>query len=254
MAKAWIGTSGWAYRHWRSGVFYPEDLKGVDQLTHYASVFDCVELNSTFYHTPRETTIRTWVERTPSGFLFAYKGSRVITHLRRLREVEEPTRLVMSRAALLGEKLGPILWQFPPGFHYDPDRLVAFLRLLPPGHRYAFEFRHQSWFQEPCYELLRQHKATLVWADTPRYPLVKEITADFVYARLHGHEVLYASCYTEAQLEEWAADFRHALQQGRDVFVFFDNDAEGYAPHNALALREILLRPRGRRRKKARTE
>lgn len=250
MAKVWIGTSGWAYRHWRSGVFYPERLKSTDQLAHYATIFDCVELNSTFYHTPRESTVRTWVERTPPGFVFSYKGSRVITHLRRLRDVEEPTRLVMSRATLLGEKLGPILWQFPPGFHCDLDRLAAFLYLLPRGYRYAFEFRHESWFQEDCYRLLRAHNAALVWADTPRYPLVKEITADFVYARLHGHEVLYASCYTEAQLKEWAADFRRALRQGQDVFVFFDNDAEGYAPHNALALREIMQRRRGGRRKK----
>jgi len=254
VAKAWIGTSGWAYRHWRSGVFYPEGLKSADQLAHYATIFDCVELNSTFYHTPRETTIRTWLERTPKAFLFAYKGARTITHLRRLRDVDEITQFVISRAALLGDKLGPILWQFPPGFHCDLERLAAFLRLLPGPYRYAFEFRHESWFHEECYRLLREHNAALVWGDTPRYPLVKEITADFVYARLHGHEVLYASCYSQAELEEWAADFRRALRQGKDVFVFFDNDAEGYAPHNALTLREIMQRPRGGRKKRTAAE
>ncbi len=240
MARFWVGTSGWDYRHWRSGVFYPDGLDSAARLRHYATIFDCVELNSTFYHTPREATLHGWRERTPAGFLFAYKGARAITHVRRLAGAEELVERVLARAALLGEKLGPVLWQLPPSSPCDLERLAAFLALLPAGHRYAFEFRHPSWFAPACYALLRAHNAALVWGDTPRYPLVKEATADFVYARLHGHEVLYASGYRPEQLAAWAADFRQALDRQLDVFVFFDNDAQGHAPHDAGALRDLM--------------
>ncbi len=240
MAEVRIGTSGWSYRHWREGAFYPPGLKTGEQLEHYSRVFDCVELNSTFYHTPRDTTLAGWVARTPDGFLFAYKGSRAITHTRRLGDVAELVAFVLGRARLLGGKLGPVLWQLPPAFRCDLDRLAAFLDLLQTDLRHAFEFRHESWFQTETYALLQRHGAALVWADTPAFPLVKRATAPFLYLRLHGHERLYASCYTDDELAAWAAEVRAAVAAGLDCYIFFDNDAEGYAPRNAVTLRDMV--------------
>jgi uncharacterized protein YecE (DUF72 family) len=235
-----IGTSGWSYHHWLDGVFYPGDLERGGELAFYATVFDCVEINSSFYHTPRESTLRSWANKTPENFSFAYKASRTITHRRKLLDVREPVDFMLSRASLLGPKLGPILWQFPPSFTADIPRLANFLALLPRHMRHAFEFRHGSWFCDATYEVLGEYEAALVWSDTPSYPLEKVVTARLVYVRLHGHEKLYSSCYTRAQLQEWAESLFPHLQSGHDVFVFFDNDAHGYAPRNALELREIM--------------
>ncbi|MGD9518558.1 MAG: DUF72 domain-containing protein [Armatimonadota bacterium] len=240
MPKLRIGTSGWSYRHWRDGVFYPPELKRGQELAYYSAVFDCVEINSSFYHTPRETTLETWRRTTPDGFLFAYKGSRSITHQRKLLDVGENVEFMIGRARLLEPKLGPILWQLPPSLAADHSRLEAFLLLLPHDLRHAFEFRHESWFDEATYSLLSASDCALVWSDTPRYPLVKVRTASFVYARLHGHEKLYSSCYSREELIAWAADFSPHLAAGADIYVFFDNDFEGHAPRNALDLRDIM--------------
>ncbi len=235
-----IGTSGWAYDHWRDGVFYPEDLPKGRELEYYCTVFDTVEINSSFYHTPRETALRKWADIAPRGFLFAYKASRSITHNRKLLNVEEITEFVLSRARLLGRKLGPILWQFSPRFKLALERLEAFLAILPRDLRHGFEFRHESWFCDEVYELLHKHGCALVWADTPSYPLVKEVTADFLYVRLHGHEKLYASCYSRRELKAWAEEIGEWVGKGLDAYVYFDNDAHGYAPLNAHQLREIM--------------
>ncbi|MBC7288649.1 MAG: DUF72 domain-containing protein [Armatimonadetes bacterium] len=235
-----IGTSGWAYDHWRNGVFYPPEVRKGRELEYYCQVFDCVEVNSSFYHTPRESALTKWRDATPATFVFAYKASRSITHNRKLVNVEEMVDFVIGRARALGPKLGPILWQFSPRFAANLDRLAAFLALLPKDLRHGFEFRHPSWFCDDVYELLAGHGACLVWADTPEYPLAKVTTADFIYARLHGHEQLYASCYTRRELKSWARDFQRCLDNGFDVYVFFDNDAFGYAPRNALELRQIM--------------
>lgn len=235
-----IGTSGWAYDHWRDGVFYPPEVKRGRELAHYCTLFDCVEINSSFYHTPRETTLQRWRDETPQGFLFAYKASRSITHNRKLLDVGEVVEFVLGRARILAPKLGPVLWQFSPRFKLNLDRLADFLKLLPDDMRHAFEFRHESWFCDEVYRLLGRHGACLVWADTPDYPLVKKLTADWVYVRLHGHERLYASRYTRSQLRTWARQLAPHLQAGRDVYVFFDNDAHGYAPANALELKAMM--------------
>jgi len=242
MARARVGTSGWCYRDWMDGAFYPPGTRRGQELEEYCKVFDCVELNSSFYHTPKEQTLLGWRRRTPEGFLFAYKGSRTITHRFKLagEKLAESVEFFFSRARLLGPRLGPILWQLSPQFAADLDRLAAFLSLLPDDLLHAFEFRHESWFCEEVYDLLRRHNAALVWGDTPKYPLHKVVTADFVYARLHGHEKLYRSRYTTEQLAEWAEDFREQLGVGRDVYVFFDNDYHAYAPQNALELRAML--------------
>lgn len=240
MAELRIGTSGWSYKHWHDGVFYPEDLKRRQELAHYVTVFDTVELNSSFYHVPKETTMQGWRQKTPDEFVFALKASRYITHRLKLADAQEPLALFCSRAELLGDKLGPILFQLPPSFHLDLDRLRSFVSLLPEDARFTFEFRSDTWFCGEVYSLFEKHNVALTVADAPRYPCVERATADFVYVRLHGHEKLYASDYSDEQLDEWAKKIRGWMDEGRDVYCYFDNDFHGYAPANAATLREML--------------
>lgn len=241
MARALIGTSGWNYHHWRSGVFYPQQVKGSKaQLAHYATVFDTVEVNSTFYHLPRPSTCEAWRLQSPQGFTFALKGPRIITHRQRLQGSQELLAQFLTSASRLQDRLGPILWQLPPGFSVDVLSLETFLRLHPVGLRVAFEFRHRSWFCDAVYQILARYNAALVWADSPKYPLVEVITASFAYCRLHGHEVMYMSGYSDEQLGGWAGRVRQWLGEGRDVYVYFDNDAEGHAPWDAIRLREMI--------------
>ncbi len=239
MAERRVGTSGWSYDHWR-GDFYPDDLTRGKELEHYATVFNTVELNSSFYHLPKPQTAQGWHERTPPGFVFAVKGSRYISHRLKLTEADEAMKRFTDSIKPLAEKTGPILWQLPPGFACDQQRLASFLELKPPDQRWAWEFRHESWFGPEVYELLEGYNCALVWADAPNYPLETVITADFTYARLHGHEKLYASNYSDEQLKDWAEKLVTAGGEERDIFVYFDNDAAGHAPRNALTLREML--------------
>ena len=240
MANARIGTSGWSYRHWHGGVFYPEDLKRGTELEFYAQHFDTVEINSSFYHMPQDKTMRGWARRVPDGFTYSLKASRFITHMRRLADIDDAVGLLVSRARLLGDKLGVLLFQLPPSFRCDLATLRAFTEKLPDDLRATFEFRHDSWFCDAVYEVLADRNAALTIADAPRYPCVERVTADFVYVRLHGHEKLYASEYTPEQLAGWAAKARTWLADGRDVYAYFDNDAMGYAVGNAKQLRGVL--------------
>ncbi len=240
MARAYVGTSGWSYKHWGGGVFYPEDAKPRELLRYYAQVFDTVEVNSSFYHMPQEKTMCGWRERSPDEFVFALKASRYITHRLHLRDAGEPFDLLWSRCQLLGGKLGPVLFQLPPSLKCDLAVLSDFLALLPGKGRFTFEFRHESWFRADIYELLGAHNAALTVSDTPRYPCVPLATADFAYVRLHGHEKLYVSNYRDEQLREWADRATGWIEQGREVYCYFDNDAEGHAPRNALTLRRMV--------------
>jgi len=199
-----------------------------------------VELNASFYGLPQQKTAQGWQERTPDNFLFAVKGSRYISHRLKLADCQEPLQRFLEALTPMQPKVGPILWQLPSGFHLNAARLEGFLQLRPPDQRWAWEFRHDSWFCEEVYALLQEHNCALVWADTPDYPLKTVVTTDFLYARLHGHEKLYASNYSDEQLGWWAEQLTEAAGQQRDIFVYFDNDIEGYAPQNALRLREIL--------------
>ncbi len=239
MAERRVGTSGWSYDHWR-GNFYPADLAKGKELEHYATVFDTVELNSSFYHLPKPKTARNWHERTPRAFVFAVKGSRYITHRLKLADASEPVQRLVDSIKPLAEKTGPILWQLSPGFACDQKRLASFLELKPPDQHWACEFRHESWFCPDVYELLAAHNCALVWADTPNYPLATIATADFIYARLHGHSHLYVSDYDDEQLRNWAQKLLAAAGEDRDIFAYFDNDAKGHAPKNALTMRQML--------------
>jgi uncharacterized protein YecE (DUF72 family) len=240
MPELRIGCSGFSYQHWK-GVFYPDDLAQRKWLEYYSSVFQTVELNVTFYRLPRSTTFDTWHQQVPSDFVFSLKGSRFITHVKKLSAPGESLKLYFERALRLKEKLAVVLWQFPPSFKMNHDRLAAFLSLLRhyPA-RHTFEFRHESWIAPNIVDLCRMHNAGLCMADWPAFIDDLPITADFVYMRRHGHGGSYATRYSMAELRKDAARIRTYLKSDKSVFIYFNNDARGYAPENAQQLQELL--------------
>jgi uncharacterized protein YecE (DUF72 family) len=232
-----VGCSGWSYEHWK-GRFYPERAAEPRWLELYAEVFDTVEVNATFYRLPRRSTVAGWAARTPREFLFAVKASRYLTHVKRLRDLPPGlARLEQPLAPLANAgKLGPVLWQLPASFRRDDKRLAEALARLPDG-RHAFEFRHDSWFHEDVYALLRAHGAALVVADRrglPEAPWVD--TAGWWYVRLHHGRAGRRGNYSRAELERWA----ERLRARSDAYVYFNNDWEGFAPENAATLRLLL--------------
>jgi uncharacterized protein YecE (DUF72 family) len=301
MSKAYIGTSGYIYDHWYS-VFYPEDLTKDKWLEYYCKFFDTVELNVTFYRLPFESAFKGWYKRTPDNFLFTVKGSRFITHIKKLNDPKEPLELLFSRVKHLKEKLGMILWQLPPQFakgelrkSNDPSgarnqksktqskiqKFIEFCELLkklsPPTVRHSFEFRHESWFCDEIYEILKKYNFALVICDYPfilegapmvgaaippstrlgkahpsgkvaaplplktdRKQIIIPETADFIYLRRHGATALYASNYSDEQLKQDAEQIKKWLKSSKDVYIYFNNDAYGYAVKNALKLKELL--------------
>ncbi|MBL7155006.1 MAG: DUF72 domain-containing protein [Candidatus Portnoybacteria bacterium] len=239
MTKLYIGTSGFSYLHWEKGVFYPNGLVKAKQLEYYTEYFQTVELNNPFYHLPLAKTFQKWYQRTPSNFIFAVKASRYISHIKKLKGCGQAWRLFISRAEKLKEKLGPILFQLPPSWQVNAKRLEVFLKILPQKHQYSFEFRHQSWFCQEIYQLLKKYNVALCLADSPQWPYQEEITADFIYLRLHGRHSLYSSKYTNQELKKWAVKIKKWLKN-RDVYVYFNNDANGYAVKNAQTLKKLL--------------
>lgn len=245
MARLLIGTSGWTYSSWK-GVFYPSDLPSRHYLEFYAREFPSTEVNYSFYHLPRPSTYEKWAAQVPDEFIFALKASRFITHIKRLVDVEEAWATFVQNALVLGSHLGPILLQFPPSFRCDRRKLAAFLGSAqwpaPKSQpvQLAFEFRHESWFSEQTYALLSRHNAALCIADSPRYPRKDLLTADFVYLRFHGRTDLFASKYTESELADEAKRIRRYLRDGRDVYVYFNNDALGHAVANARTLIHLV--------------
>ncbi len=237
--RALIGTSGWSYRHWR-GPFYPEGLPAKQQLSFYAERFDTVEVNGTFYRLIARATLAGWREQTSRDFVFACKGSRFLTHMKRLTDCGQGLERYFERVTALELKLGPVVFQLPARFKPDPGRLAAFLDCLPPGHRYAFEFRDPAWFEPAILELLAAHNAALCLYEFAGQQAPLELTADFVYVRLHGPGGPYRGCYDEPALQAWAKRLDAWRRRGRDVFCYFDNDDQGFAPSNALRLKDLL--------------
>ena len=236
-----VGCSGWNYAHWRNGVFYPPRLPASRWLDFYAERFDTVEVNATFYRLPKREAVAHWVEQSPPGFLFAVKGSRYLTHIKRLLDLGQGLDRYYERIEPLvrSPKLGPVLWQLPANFHRDDERLAAALERLPPG-RHCFEFRHGSWFVDEVYELLRSHGVALVVGDTPERPFQShEWTADWTFLRFHHGHRGHRGNYSETELQEWAERIGGWGGRG-DVFAYFNNDWEGFAPRNALRLCELL--------------
>jgi uncharacterized protein YecE (DUF72 family) len=238
-----IGCSGWNYAHWRHGVFYPPRLAQREWLRYYAEHFDTVEINTSFYRLPKEEFVARWVAESPPGFTFAVKVSRYITHVKRLLEVERHLPLLYERirSLLSSDKMGPLLWQLPPTFKADLDRLANCLEQLPRGERHAFEFRHPSWFTEETYTLLREHGVALVIGDRPEVHAFQawELTADFTFVRFHAGTRGRNGNYSHRELEEWAERLRGWAQEA-DVFAYFNNDWEGYAIENALYTASLL--------------
>jgi uncharacterized protein YecE (DUF72 family) len=264
-----VGISGWTYAPWR-GTFYPKGLRQRDELAHVAERLSSIEINGSFYALQRPASYRSWREQTPEDFCFAVKGGRFITHMKRLADVETPLANFFASGVLaLGPKLGPVLWQLPPTFQFDTERLSSFFELLPrtteqaaalaQQHdervgddavtvteadrpiRHALEVRHASFVGAGLPDLLRQHDVGLVVADTAgKWPLLREVTSDFAYVRLHGDTELYASGYDAEALDAWAVSVREWADAGADVYVYFDNDMKVRAPYDAMALSERL--------------
>jgi uncharacterized protein YecE (DUF72 family) len=281
-----IGISGWTYPPWR-GVFYPRKLAHRLELEFASHEFDSIEINGSFYSLQRPSSYQRWYADTPPGFVFSVKGARFITHMKKLRDVETPLANFFASGVLcLQEKLGPILWQFPPNFGWNRDRFSEFFELLPRDTgaaaklarkhndklkadawtkagtvrpiRHCVEIRHTSFMVPEFFDLLREHNIAFVFADTAgKWPYAEDLTADFVYCRLHGAEQLYVSGYSDKEIEWWGNRIEHwrkgrqsrdaklvserkAKAGRRDIFVYFDNDAKVHAPFNAKSLAEKL--------------
>lgn len=239
--KAHIGTSGWHYKHWK-GTFYPADIKEAGQFDFYKTLFSTVELNNPFYRLPLATTFDNWRKNSPKDFLFAVKASRFITHMKKLGVDKQNIKEFFSRVDHLHEKLAVILFQLPPKWKINAERLQHFLSLLPKGYRYTFEFRNPTWYDETVYELLREHNCAFCIYHLEHHLSPMEVTADFVYLRLHGPGNKYQGSYPDEELNVWASRCRKWQKEGRDVFVYFDNDQEGYAAFNAGYLQQKLKR------------
>ena len=233
-----IGTSGWLYKHWQ-GIFYPEDISQKQWFTYYARSFDTVEINSTFYHLQNASVFEHWRQQAPGGFLYSIKASRIITHNQRLEGCQDTLETFLSRASLLGETLGPVLFQLPPSFSLDLSRFESFLALLPQGFSYAMEFRNPTWLTEEVFALLERFGVALCIHDMPPLRVPLRITAKFVYLRFHG-DVDHAGDYPLETLAAWVERIQTWQRNGLAVFAYFNNDASGMAVRNALTVKQLL--------------
>ncbi|MFC3642631.1 DUF72 domain-containing protein [Aquibium oceanicum] len=234
-----IGTSGWHYADWW-GPFYPGDVKKKDALQYYTGQFAATELNAPFYRTPTPEAVEKWRESTPDNFRFAWKASRFITHFRRLKIDEDSFDLLRSRLELLGDKLGPVLFQLHPQMKVDRERLAGFLDRLWKEWRYSLEFRHESWYEPAILDLLSEFDAALCISDHASAPAPCEVTASWVYVRNHGPGGRYQGSYSDAALKSWAKSIARWRGEGRDVWCFFDNDVKSAAPQDAKRLIGML--------------
>jgi uncharacterized protein YecE (DUF72 family) len=237
-ARARIGCSGWQYRHWR-GSFYPRDLVHRRWFDYYASQFDTVEINNTFYRLPEASAFVEWRKQAPAEFLYAAKASRFLTHMKKLKDPEQPLDRLFSRARLLGRALGPVLYQLPPRWNVNIERLETFVRSLPRRRRHVIEFRDPSWYTDEVFELLARHHVACCIHDMAGSATGRRAVGSFVYARFHG-PARYSGRYDDGTLDDWAEWFADCLREGRPVFAYFNNDAGGHAPHDAVRLRQRL--------------
>lgn len=240
MAKVWIGTSGWTYDGWR-GPFYPPEVAKKHWLRFYGTQFPTTEVNGSFYRTPSLEAVQAWRDQAPEQFLFAWKASKFITHWKRLTETcDNSIALMQTRLEVLGPKVGPVLFQLPPRFKANAERLASFLTMLPPQYRYAFEFRDKSWYAEEIFALLRKANVSLCLSDHRDAPSPWLVTARHVYVRGHGPAGDYKDHYPDKTLRAWARDIQTWTRQRREVFVYFDNDQKSAAPIDAARLIALL--------------
>jgi len=267
--RAWIGISGYDYKPWR-GTFYPEELPAKRWLEYASARFNSIELNGTFYSLKSPANFERWYDETPADFLFAVKGGRFLTHNLKLRNAEASLGNFFASGVLaLGKKTGPFLWQLPATYRFDAERMDSFMRLLPRDsrqgeavalqhdhrlrrgalveararvpYRHCFEVRHESYFHEEFYAILRENGCGWVIGDTAgKFPYAEAVTAPFVYVRLHGSRALYLSSYTDDELDSWAVKLRRWRRSGHDVYVYFDNDMKTHAPYDAMRLAERM--------------
>jgi len=238
--KAYIGTSGWNYKSWREGFYGNTPRK--QWLRFCAERFTGIEVNGTFYRLQEKTTYKKWRDETPRDFPFAIKGHRYVTHNKKLLDVEEPVIRCRESASPLGKRLAAVVWQLPASSKKNIERLSKFVEILRgwKSTRHAIEFRHKSWFDDEVAECLSDHAVAVCMSDAPDWPMWDRLTTNMVYIRLHGHTRKYASNYNKPALKKWATRIGPWLKENRDVHVYFDNDAEGAAPQNALTLLEML--------------
>ena len=237
--RIFIGTSGWHYRHWK-GLFYPDDLANRELLKYYARFFRCVEINNSFYRLPTRKVLEEWSNSVPKDFIFSVKASRFITHMKKLKDPEQPLDRLFDRITALEKHLGPVLFQLPPNWHRNVDRLKVFLDRLSPKFKYTFEFRDPSWFDDEVLELLSHNNVAFCIYQLGEFESPRHVTADFVYIRLHGPSGSYAGRYSRQALSGWAGAISAWVRQKKSVYCFFDNDQAGYAVLNAHELLEML--------------
>ncbi|UCG51528.1 MAG: DUF72 domain-containing protein [Candidatus Latescibacterota bacterium] len=241
-----IGTSGWIYPHWK-GTFYPNGMAAGRFFEHYASQFETVEINNSFYKLPETHTIENWRAMAPKGFTYAVKASRYITHMKKLKDPKTSTAKFFERVGLFEDALGPILFQLPPRWRFDAERLRSFLVSLPQDFRYTFEFRDPSWLNPTTYDFLHTHGAALCVSHFDEMMSPKLVTTDFVYVRLHGPAGPYQGSYDTKTLKGWASFIARWVEEGKRVYCYFDNDEDGHAPNDALRLIKLIRARRIRR-------
>jgi uncharacterized protein YecE (DUF72 family) len=235
LSVIYIGTSGWHYKHWK-GLFYPEGMKQQDYLQHYLNFCNTVEINNSFYRLPTAETFANWRQSVPDNFVFAVKASRFITHMKKLKDPQTSFANFLQNVTALEEKLGPILFQLPPRWHCDLERLQQFLQALPLGLLYTFEFRDHTWYNEPVYDLLREYNAAFCIYDLEQHLSPVIVTANFVYIRLHGPVGKYNGSYSDEALQNWAEAALAWAEEGKTVYIYFDNDIGGHAVVDAQRL------------------
>jgi len=237
--QARVGCSGWQYKHWR-GDFYPAELPLPRWFEHYAERFDTVEINNSFYRLPERATFVAWGRRAPTRFVFAVKASRFLTHMKKLKDPEEPIDRLFTRMRGLGPHLGPVLYQLPPGWKVDVDRFRTFLAALPRGVRHVVEFREPTWYAPEIRALMERHGVAMCLHDMPGSATGKERVGPFVYVRFHGATRKYGGGYSDDRLRAWAEWLNAQRDAGADVYAYFNNDVGGHAPRDAVTLRRVL--------------
>jgi uncharacterized protein YecE (DUF72 family) len=238
-AKIMIGTSGWYYQHWQ-GVFYPEALPKSDWLKYYTEHFATVEVNNTFYHLPKDSSLENWYKLSPEDFIFTIKASRYITHIKKLKDISQSLQLFINKVHILGEKLGPVLYQLPPSMNLDVGLLENFIKQLPAKHISVFEFRNESWYCDEVLQLLKDNNISFCIHDLVGLASPKVITAKTIYIRFHGPGQRYGGNYTTKQLTDWTRWIDQSAVNAKYVFAYFNNDIHGYAIANALQLQKLL--------------
>ena len=239
LPRARVGCSGWQYRHWR-GDFYPQALPVSRWFAYYAGRFDTVEINNTFYRLPQEPAFERWAVQAPRGFLYAVKASRFLTHMKKLKDPEEPLARLFERMRPLRRHLGPVLYQLPPGWKLDRARLEHFLQVLPRGTKHVLEFREPSWYTDDVSSLLERYGVARCLHDMRGSATGQERVGPFVYVRFHGPQGTYHGGYPAARLERWASWIDEQRRGGAEVFAYFNNDVGGHAPRDASTLRDLL--------------